>query len=211
MAASADDRPTRRDVLKAGAAAVAVTGLGVRSEARADAASVTATQNSPVSPSSPNAQPAYDFVVVGSGAGGGTVAARLVESGFRVLLLEAGLDPLAAASGNARPEDYQVPAFHPFATENPSMRWDFWVRHYASTGQKVEAYPGYNGWYGYGDELAVVEQGTIVVDFVSPKDKHLLWRGKATSDIDEDMTPAEREKRIIESVQKILEQFPPKR
>ncbi|HVW06032.1 MAG TPA: NAD(P)-binding protein, partial [Vicinamibacterales bacterium] len=136
MAASADDRPTRRDVLKAGAAAVAVTGLGVRSEARADAASVTATQNSPVSPSSPNAQPAHDFVVVGSGAGGGTVAARLVESGFRVLLLEAGLDPLAAASGNARPEDYQVPAFHPFATENPSMRWDFWVRHYANDAQQ---------------------------------------------------------------------------
>ena len=31
-----------------------------------------------------------DFVVVGSGAGGGTVAARLVEAGYTVLLLEAG-------------------------------------------------------------------------------------------------------------------------
>ena len=90
-------------------------------------------------------------------------------------------------------------------------RADFWVRHYASTGQKLEAYPGYNGWYGEGDELAVVEEGTIVVDFVSPKDKRLLWRGKATSVIDESMTPEERENRIDESVQKILEQFPPKR
>ena len=33
------------------------------------------------------AQPDADFIVVGSGAGGGTVAARLPESGYRVLLL----------------------------------------------------------------------------------------------------------------------------
>jgi choline dehydrogenase-like flavoprotein len=135
--APAGDRPTRRDVLKAGAAAMAVTGLGARAEARAGAAGdarVTLTQASPAPSAS---QPAlHDFVVVGSGAGGGTVAARLVESGFRVLLLEAGLDPLAPSSGNARPEDYQVPAFHPFATENPSMRWDFWVRHYANDAQQ---------------------------------------------------------------------------
>ena len=36
------------------------------------------------------AAPDADYIVVGSGAGGGTVAARLAESGFRVLLLEAG-------------------------------------------------------------------------------------------------------------------------
>jgi hypothetical protein len=90
-------------------------------------------------------------------------------------------------------------------------RADFWVRHYASTGQKVEAGPGYNGWYGYGDDVYVVEEGTIVVDFLSPKDKRLIWRGKATSDITDDMSPTDRENRIVEAVQKILAQFPPKR
>src|SRR5687768_7891177 len=34
----------------------------------------------------------FDFVIVGSGAGGGSLAANLAEAGFNVLLLEAGDD-----------------------------------------------------------------------------------------------------------------------
>lgn len=37
--------------------------------------------------------PHYDVVICGSGAGGGVMARRLVESGLNVLLLEAGFDP----------------------------------------------------------------------------------------------------------------------
>lgn len=80
----------------------------------------------------------YEYVVVGSGAGGGTVAARLAEEGRRVLLLEAGGDPLelqggdpVQPEGDRLPDDYQVPVFHPFASENDALRWDFFVRHYA--------------------------------------------------------------------------------
>ncbi len=79
----------------------------------------------------------YEYVVVGSGAGGGTVAARLAESGFKVLLLEAGGDPVTLQGGdpidpkgNRLPDDYNVPVFHPFASENDAMKWDFFVRHY---------------------------------------------------------------------------------
>ena len=73
----------------------------------------------------------WDYVIVGSGAGGGTLAARLVESGASVFLIEAGGD--ARASDAARmPDDYDVPAFHAYACENPAMSWDFHVRHYAS-------------------------------------------------------------------------------
>ncbi len=90
---------------------------------------------------SPNTirQAAAEYIVVGSGAGGGTVAARLAEAGRTVLLLEAGSDPRNLSGGDAvepgvnrLSDDYDVPCFHPFATENDAIKWDFFVRHYAA-------------------------------------------------------------------------------
>jgi len=71
----------------------------------------------------PADQAEFDYVVVGSGAGGGPLAANLARAGKRVLLLEAG--------GDAEPYTYQVPSFHGQATEDPELRWDYFVRHYA--------------------------------------------------------------------------------
>jgi len=81
---------------------------------------------------------APEYIVVGSGAGGGTVAARLAESGRRVLLLEAGGDPRrifsddSGAQQRTLQDDYDVPVFHTFASEHKAISWDFFVRHYAS-------------------------------------------------------------------------------
>ena len=80
------------------------------------------------------------------------MAARLAEAGRKVVLLEAGGDPkeLSGADMVSKegrlPCDYDVPAFHAFASENDAMKWDFFVRHYADLEtQKLD--PKYSAEY----------------------------------------------------------------
>jgi choline dehydrogenase len=70
----------------------------------------------------------FDYIVVGSGAGGGPLAARLARAGFKVLLLEAGGDP--CADDKLGKLMYEVPIFHGLSTEYPDCQWDYFVRHY---------------------------------------------------------------------------------
>jgi choline dehydrogenase len=70
----------------------------------------------------------YDYIVVGSGAGGGPVAANLARAGFTVALIEAG--------GTDTPVSYDVPAFFAKASEDAGLRWDFIVHHYDDPAQE---------------------------------------------------------------------------
>src|SRR5215472_6248095 len=70
----------------------------------------------------------FDYVIVGSGAGGGPLAANLAKSGFKVLLMEAGGDPCAEdETGRFL---YEVPIFHGLSTEYKGCAWNYFVRHY---------------------------------------------------------------------------------
>lgn len=78
---------------------------------------------------STDAREEFDFVVVGSGAGGGPLAANLARAGHRVLLLEAGDDHQCVY--------YDAPIFHAQASEDAAMRWDYFVRHYRDQTQQA--------------------------------------------------------------------------
>ncbi|PNY26781.1 Oxygen-dependent choline dehydrogenase [Tolypocladium capitatum] len=72
----------------------------------------------------------YDFIVVGSGAGGGPLAARLALAGHRTLLIEAGDDQGANAN-------YTVPAYSARSSEDGALAWNFFVRHYADDARQA--------------------------------------------------------------------------
>ena len=71
----------------------------------------------------------YEYIVIGSGAGGGPLAARLAQAGHKTLLIEAGDDQGAS-------DNYTVPAYQAKSTEDPAMAWDFFVRHYADDARQ---------------------------------------------------------------------------
>ena len=83
-----------------------------------------------------------EYIVIGSGAGGGVLAAHLAESGRTVLLLEAGGDPKNIVQqppippSGGLPNEYDVPVFHGLASENDAIKWDFYVRHYDNDDQQ---------------------------------------------------------------------------
>lgn len=72
----------------------------------------------------------YEYIVVGSGAGGGPLAARLALAGHKTLLIEAGDD-----QGDSY--NYTVPAFSAKSSEDEAMAWNFFVRHYADDEQQA--------------------------------------------------------------------------
>lgn len=70
-----------------------------------------------------------DFIVVGAGAGGAPLAARLVERGYTVLVLEMGPRSPAPPEG-VKVEPTDVPLLHPSTTEDHRHSLRFFVKHF---------------------------------------------------------------------------------
>lgn len=73
----------------------------------------------------------FDYIVVGSGAGGGPLACNLARDprGFKIALVEAGRDP-AVHDDKTTNFNYLIPALHGRSTEDADLSWDFFVQHY---------------------------------------------------------------------------------
>ncbi|KAF8163952.1 putative choline dehydrogenase [Pholiota molesta] len=67
--------------------------------------------------------PEYDYIVVGSGPGGGPLAVRLAQAGYSVLLIDAGEDHGADIV-------VEVPVFQGAASEYTPISWEYFVHHY---------------------------------------------------------------------------------
>lgn len=74
----------------------------------------------------------FEYIVVGSGPGGGPLACNLARAGHTVCLMEAG--------GPATDPDLQtlmkVPVFNSAVTADPRIAWDYYVRHYSDEAQQ---------------------------------------------------------------------------
>ncbi|KAF8861050.1 alcohol oxidase [Acephala macrosclerotiorum] len=73
----------------------------------------------------------YDYIVVGSGPGGGPLAARLAIAGYKVLLTDAGSD-----QGNTLQES--VPTLWVASTQYAPMQWNFFVNHFPTTDRQEQ-------------------------------------------------------------------------
>ncbi|KAJ7700875.1 hypothetical protein B0H17DRAFT_214746 [Mycena rosella] len=76
----------------------------------------------------------FDFIVVGSGAGGGPIASRLAENGFSVYLVDAGDDV-----GNTY--NTTLPAYWPRATEDPISELQYNIKEYSNADSRFAWYP----------------------------------------------------------------------
>ncbi|RJE25318.1 Choline dehydrogenase [Aspergillus sclerotialis] len=75
----------------------------------------------------------YEYVIVGSGAGGGPLAARLALAGHKTLLIEAGDD-------QGHNDNYTVPAYSAKSSEDPAMTWNFFVHNYGDDERQARNY-----------------------------------------------------------------------
>lgn len=70
----------------------------------------------------------YDYIVVGSGPGGGPLAVNLAKAGHSVLLLEAGDDQTSDVTTHILSLGIPI----------PTNRWDFYVKQYSDEAQTLK-------------------------------------------------------------------------
>jgi choline dehydrogenase len=80
----------------------------------------------------PSAVTEAEYIVIGSGPGGGPLACNLAKAGHRVVLMEAG----TAGTEPDLQTLMKVPIFFALASADPRIAWEYYVRHYADDAQQ---------------------------------------------------------------------------
>lgn len=89
---------------------------------------------------------------------------------------------------------------------------DFLVAYHIGAQNKVDVstygyrYGPRGRWVGRQVEVHRYKEGTLILDFVDPATKQLVWRGTAVGAVH---TPGDLERKLLEAVGKLLEEFPP--
>ncbi|MFV2060406.1 MAG: DUF4136 domain-containing protein [Gammaproteobacteria bacterium] len=108
-------------------------------------------------------------------------------------------------------------------TESNTGTPDFYISYHVTIKQKVSSSNvsggismgrSSYGRYGSvgissGSQVRVYNQGTLLIDITDPQTKKLIWRGISTQPVSEHLKPGESESIINETVEKMLQQFPP--
>jgi len=97
----------------------------------ADSSNTTTTDTTADATDAKTNSNTYDYIVVGSGPGGGPLASNLARAGYSVLLIEAGDDQSADLAT-------VIPALSIFGPSEDTLRWQFFVRHYADTNKQLK-------------------------------------------------------------------------
>ena len=103
---------------------------------------------------------------------------------------------------------------------------DFFVSYYLSFKTKYESNTvyttmGFGGFYPYGGlhpfggvgfypSFEEYEEGTLLIDISEGMEKKLVWRGSGKRRVDENASPEKTTAIVNQTVQEILDQFPPK-
>ena len=63
-------------------------------------------------------------------------------------------------------------------------------------------------WRGFGEDL-IVEKGKLILQFVDPETKRVIWWGETRAVLDPSIIPADETLMVNDIVHRILQQFPP--
>ena len=101
--------------------------------------------------------------------------------------------------------------------EMSSMSPDFLIATHVGKNQRINVtdwgygYGPYGRYRGYsGVDVWEYEEGTLLIDISEGMEKKLVWRGSGKRRVDENASPEKTTAIVNQTVQEILDQFPPK-